>query len=379
MKTIYMDYHATTPCDTKVVEAMLPYFTDVYANSSGSHAMAWQAKEALEAARKRQADILRAKAEEIYFTASATEANNWLFYFLSENYADRDAYRIITTPIEHKSVLKAAKHHAKNCEVELVKVDANGIVDLEDLSSRIKKPGTLLVSIMHANNEIGSLQDLEAIGNLCRDNQCFFHSDAVQTFAKYDIDVSQMPIDFLTWSAHKFYGPKGIGALYARDSVQLKAMLVGGAHEQGFRASTSNVAAAVGMAEAADLCFSQKQEEQKKIAALRDELQSGLESICQEYGIEYKINNASGPRLHNNLSLSFGNRSLADMQSELRPICYSTGSACSSGNGEISHVLKAIGLEEHYARNTMRLSLGRMTTAEEIQEALSIFRGALSK
>jgi cysteine desulfurase len=375
METIYFDYHATTPQDPRVTEAMLPFFHQFFANSSSSHMASWPVNEALKAARLTHANYLGASEKEIIFTSSATEANNLVFHSCFETYGQQKN-ELLLSPIEHKSVIKAAESLEKRgAKIIWLQVDEKGKLDLQDLKQKLSDK-TLLVSVLHANNEIGTLQDLKSISKLCKEMSVFFHSDAVQSFAKYPLLVKDLGVDFLSWSAHKFYGPKGVGGLYFNSSnVKLQPQLVGGAHEWGLRAGTVNTAGVVEMAKALEIV--QRENESLKVQTLRNAFQQGLCNLLDNKKITYKINGDYQAKLYNNFNITLLNRQRKDIEPKLRRICYSTGSACATGQGSPSHVLLAIGMNEEEAMNTFRFSFGKPTTIHQIEEALDIFASAL--
>lgn len=375
METIYLDYHATTPQDPRVTEAMLPYFHKFYANSSSAHLASIPVNDALQIARLAHANYLSAKEKEIVFTGSATEANNLIFHSCFEVYGKQKNH-ILISPVEHKSVIKAAFNLEKRgAKIEWLKVDSGGHIDLDDLKNKLTDK-TLLVSVLHANNEIGTIQDLKKISSVCKTAGALFHTDAVQTFSKYSLPVSDLGVDFLTWSAHKFYGPKGMGGLYYNSNeVKMQAQIVGGAHENGLRAGTVNTPSIVGMTKALELMLTENETTQTK--KLRDYFQNELIKVLDNNGITYQINGSKTAKLSNNLNITLLNKSRKEIEPKLRAVCYSTGSACTSGQGSPSHVLLAIGLDETKAMNTFRFSLGRPTTKSELDRAVEIFKRAL--
>ncbi len=376
METIYLDYHATTPQDPRVTEAMLPYFHKFYANSSSAHMASMPVNDALQIARLAHANYLGAKEKEIVFTGSATEANNLVFHSCFEVYGKQKNH-ILISPVEHKSVIKAAFNLEKQgAKIEWLKVDSDGHIDLSDLKNKLTDK-TLLVSVLHANNEIGTIQDLQKISKLCKSNDSLFHTDAVQTFSKYPLNVETLGADFLTWSAHKFYGPKGMGGLYFNSkNVKMQPQIVGGAHENGLRAGTVNTPSIVGMTKALELMLKENETAQTK--KHRDYFQDEIIKILNSKNIKYQINGSKTAKLTNNLNITLLNKNRKDIEPKLRALCYSTGSACTSGQGSPSHVLLALGMDEADAMNTFRFSVGKPTTIAELDRALDIFKQALT-
>lgn len=364
---IYMDSHATTPVDPRVVEAMIPCFTTAFGNaSSSSHSFGWEAEKRVEKAREQVAALIGAEAKEIIFTSGATESNNMALKGIIKVYAKESGGHIITQATEHKSILDTCKYlQKKGVRVTVLGVDQTGKISLEELEKAIQ-PDTLLVSIMAANNEIGTIQPLKEIGAITRKHRVLFHVDAAQAAGKIPLDVHEMNIDLLSFSAHKMYGPKGVGALYVRSEnphVRIAPLLHGGGHEQGLRSGTLNVPAIVGFGVACDIALHEMKEEEKRVRALRDRLHKGIESKLS--GVY--VNGHPVDRLYNNLNLSF---SLVDSESLMMgltsEVAVSSGSACSSGNTEPSYVLKALGLNPERLLTSVRFGLSRFTTEEEI-------------
>lgn len=365
-KKIYLDYAATTPVDARVVKVMGPYFESNYANTMSLHEMGRMSGMAVEKGRKVVADYINASPDEIFFTGSATESNNWVLKGVA--FANRNKGKhIIISPIEHDCVLESARWLARNgFEIDYVKVDQYGLVDLGDLNKLIRKD-TILVSIIHGNNEIGTLQNLGKIGQICRDKGTYFHTDAAQSFGKEEIDVKAMKIDLLTASSHKIYGPKGVAILYIRKGVVIETLLHGGGHENGKRSSTVNVPAVMGMVKAVEIYKNQHQTENEKLIKWRDEI---IKKLLEIKGS--RLNGHQTERLANNINISFEGvegESLL-MELDLKGIEVSTGSACSSTSLEPSHVLLAIGLEPQVAHGSLRISLGRWTTQKDIDYLL---------
>ncbi len=364
---IYLDNHSTTRVDPRVVEAMLPYFTDHYGNaSSGEHRLGWHAKESSERARGIIAGSVNAESKEIVFTASATESNNLALKGIAEAYKDKGRH-IVTCATEHRSVLDVCST-LETCgfRVSVLGVDNRGQIDLDELERTIT-PGTILVSVMMANNEIGTIAPIAAIGAICRERGILFHTDASQAYGKIAIDVQEMNIDVMSISAHKVYGPKGIGGLFVRrkqNGVRLITQMDGGGQEFGLRSGTLNVPGIVGFAEAAALAMRLGEEEQRRIAVLRDRLQMMLSAAGQT-----SINGDESARLPNNLNVSFHGVVVKDALADIREIAVSAGSACAFEDAaaeQYSHVLQAIGIGREQAASTVRFGLGRFTTEAEI-------------
>jgi cysteine desulfurase len=359
---IYLDYNATTPVDKQVLEKMLPYFSDNFGNaSSRSHIYGWTAQEAVENARNQVADLLSCKAKEIIFTSGATEANNLAIKGLFEFYFPQKKH-IITLQTEHKAVLDVCLHlEKKGCEVTYLKPNADGLITVSQIEEAIR-PETFLISVMYANNEIGTIQPIEEIGKLTREKEILFHTDATQAVGKVKIDVEKEPIDLLSFSGHKFYAPKGIGGLFIRKNPKLSRMIAqmdGGKHERGFRSGTLNVTGIVGLGEA---CFLSQTIENQHIEKLRDKLEKGILSSISQTIVNGFIKN----RLPNLTNISFGGVDGENLLDSFRDIAVSSGSACTSASVEPSHVLKAIGVEDSLAYASIRFSLGKFTTEEEI-------------
>jgi cysteine desulfurase len=368
---IYFDNNATTPCDPQVVEKMLPYFSQWYGNpSNGLHSQGRKAARAIDEAREQIAALIGARPGEILFSAGATESNNLAILGVARSLRGEKRKRIVTSAIEHKAVLLPCKHlQEEGFEVVILPVDQYGRISIEDVSEAITDQ-TLLISLQTANNEIGTLQPIQDISMLAREKGVLVHCDAAQTVGKCPIDVEALGADFLSLSAHKFYGPKGIGALYIRGgsrSLFLTPLLFGGGQENGLRSGTSNVPAIVGMGEAARLAIETVESESHRISALRDNFEQSL--MQQISGL--RINGFGVPRLPNTSSLTFPGVDADAMLLNLPDVLMGTGSACTSGAMEPSHVLTAIGLSREQAGSTIRASLGRFTSADEIEFAIS--------
>ncbi len=369
-KKVYMDYSATTYTKPEVLEEMIPYFTENFGNPSSLYSMSDIPREAIDKARKRVAKAINADKNEIFFTAGGSESDNWILKGIA--FANKKkGNHIITTTIEHHAILHACKFLEKNgFEVTYLPVDEYGFINLEDLKKEIKDT-TILVSIMFANNEVGTIQPIKEIGEICREKKIYFHTDAVQAVGHVNIDVKDMNIDALSMAGHKFYGPKGIGAMYLRKGVKIESLIHGGAQERGKRASTENVPGIVGIGKAIELATSEMKAESKRLSELRDKLIKGL---VEE--IPYaKVNGPSGDkRLPGNVNLSFigieGETLLLDLNDA--GIFVSTGSACASASLNPSHVLLALGLPHEVAHGSLRLTLGAGTTEEHVDYALKV-------
>jgi cysteine desulfurase len=365
---IYMDYHATTPVDPRVLQTMLPYFTEEFGNAaSRSHRYGWGAEAAVGIAREHIAKLLNAdRPEEIVFTSGASESNNLALKGVAEFYRDRGNH-IITTKIEHKAVLDTCKRLEKEgFEVTYLDVGVDGIVRVEDVANAITDK-TILVSVMLANNELGTIQPIAEIGALCKARGVLLHCDAVQGIGRTEFDVQAMGVDLASITAHKMYGPKGVGALYVRRSkprVRLTAQIDGGGHERGMRSGTLNVPGIVGFGRAAELLQAEWRDEARRVAAQRDRLRDYLFANLDELF----INGAwgEGKRLPNNLNVSFAYVEGEGLMMAIKDVAVSSGSACTSSSLEPSYVLRAIGVEEELAHTSIRFSLGRFTTDEEV-------------
>jgi cysteine desulfurase len=372
---VYMDYAATTPVDPRVLEAMLPYFSKKFGNTMSIHSLGREAKKALEDSREAIASLMNADHEEIIFTSSATEANNLALKGIA--FANRNKGKhIIVSKIEHHCILESARWLEKQSfEVTYLPVDKYGFVNPEDVEKNIRKD-TVLVSIMHANNEIGTIEPIEEIGDICSKHGVYFHTDAAQSYGKIPIDVKSMNIDLLTASSHKMYGPKGAACLFIRKGVKIEPLLHGGGHEFGLRSSTVNVPAIVGFAEAARICKKVMKKEAERLTKFRDRLIKGCLKIDYSH-----LNGHPTKRLPNNANFWFENIEGDSLVAELdmRGIAASTGSACSTESLEPSHVLLAIGLKPREAQGSLRLSIGRWTTKKEINYVLKVLPKAIEK
>lgn len=362
-KLIYLDNAATTALRPEAFEAMKPYFMENYSNPNSVYTFAQQSKKAVDEARETIAGLLGAKANEIYFTAGGSESDNWAIKGCAEAFASKGKH-IITTKIEHHAVLHTCEYlEKKGCEITYLDVDENGMISVEQLEQAIR-PDTILISIMFANNEIGTVEPIREIGAVAKKHGVLFHTDAVQAFGHLPIQVDELNIDLLSASAHKFYGPKGVGFFYMRNSVKLGAYVHGGAQERARRAGTSNVPGIVGMAKAAELAVAQMQESAEKIAVVRDHL---IKRVLEEVPYS-RLNGHPEQRSPNNANFCFRfieGESLLIMLDQ-RGICASSGSACTSGSLDPSHVLLAIGLPHEIAHGSLRLTLSEQTTLEDV-------------
>ncbi|MCM8762136.1 MAG: cysteine desulfurase NifS [Candidatus Omnitrophica bacterium] len=373
---IYMDYNATTPCDKRVVDEMVPYFSEQFGNPSSIYRLARDAKKAVEKARENLAKLLDCKPEEVFFTSCGTEADNWAITGTAFGMRDKGRH-IITSSIEHHAVLHTCKFLEKmGYEITYLPVDRYGIVDIEILKKSIRKD-TILVSIMAANNEIGTIQPIKEIAQIVKEKGVLFHTDAVQVVGKLPFSVKQLGLDMLSLSGHKFYGPKGVGALYVKKGVKLIPFIYGGGQERKKRAGTENVAGIVGIGKAAEIAISEMTEEGEKIRPLRDKLEEGIKQKIPEI----IINGHPEKRLYNTLNLCIraveGEAILLHLDFE--GICASSGSACTSGSLEPSHVLVAIGVPDILLHSSLRLSLGKHNTEDDVDKVLEVLPGIAEK
>ena len=362
---IYMANHATTPVDPRVVEAMLPYFTEKFGNAaSRNHSFGWAGEEAVENARAQVASLIGATPKEIIFTSGATESDNLMIKGVAEMYREKGNH-IITQAIEHKAVLDTCKRLEKyGFEVTYLPVQRDGRVNPEDVRKAIT-PKTILITIMYANNEIGIINPMQEIGKIAKEHGIIFAVDGVQAVGKIPVDVQKDNIDLLAISAHKLYGPKGVGALYVRrrnPRVQLSAIIDGGGHERGMRSGTLNVTGIIGLGKACQLAQQEMPEESKRLRALRDRLKAGLEAKLDEV----YINGSLEHRLPNNLNMSFAYVEGESLLMGINDVAVSSGSACTSATLEPSYVLKALGVGEDLAHTSIRFGLGRFNTEEEV-------------
>jgi len=376
MKRIYLDYAATTPADPRVIRAMLPYLNKKFGNTMSLHNFGQEAKSALEESREVVAGLMGAKANEIIFTGSATESNNLALKGIA--FANKKRGRhIIISRVEHPCIMESAKWlESQGFEITRLKVDKYGFVNPKDVKKAIKK-GTILVSVIHASNEIGTIQPIVKIGKICKESGVYFHTDAVQSFGKIPIDVDKMNIDLLSASSHKMYGPKGAACLYIREGTRIEPILHGGGQEQGFRSSTVNVPAIIGFAKAVEIAKKEMRKEAERLTKLRNKLIKGvLGKIPGSH-----LSGHPQKRLPNNANFWFENVEGESIiiQLDLSGMAASTGSACSSAKLEPSHVLLAIGLKHEEAHGSLRLSLGKWTKASEINYILKVLPGIIKK
>ena len=373
MKRIYMDHAATTPVDKKVLEEMLPFFTEKYGNPSSLHSFGREAHDAMEKARENIAKLVNAEKDEIVFTSGGTESDNFaikgIAYKMKEEITDYNGPHIITSSIEHPAVMETCKYlELQGFKVKYLPVDRYGVVNLDDLKKSISK-GTFLITIMHANNEIGTIQNIDEIGKIAKKHNVVFHSDAVQSAGKIPVDVKKTNIDLLSISSHKIYGPKGVGALYIRKGVKPEPVIHGGGHEKGLRSGTENIPNIVGFGKACELAKKRLNEDAEHLTTLRDKLIKNVLNIEESY-----LNGHPTQRLPNNAHFRFtaieGESLILSLDE--KGIAASTGSACSSKKLLPSHVLLAIGLNEVEAHGSLRLTLGRENTEDDVKYVIDV-------
>jgi len=368
---IYLDYSATTPVDPRVAEKMIPYLTEAFGNpASRSHSFGWDAEKAVENAREEVARLVNADPKDIIWTSGATESNNLAIKGAAEFYNTKGKH-LITLKTEHKAVLDTMRElEGSGYEVTYLDPEPNGLVDLEKFKSAIRKD-TIVASIMHVNNEIGVIQDIGALGAVCREHGVIFHVDAAQATGKVGIDLQKLPVDLMSFSAHKTYGPKGIGALFVcrKPRIRLKAMMHGGGHERGLRSGTLATHQIVGMGEAFRLAREEMVQECARIKALRDRLLAGIENLEEVY-----VNGDMAQRVPHNLNISFNFVEGESMMMAIKDIAVSSGSACTSTSLEPSHVLRALGRSDELAHSSIRFSLGKYTTEEEVDYAIGLLK-----
>lgn len=377
-KVIYLDYNATTPVDPRVVDAMLPYFTENYANAASfSHELGRNAATAVDIARAQISSLISAEAKDIIFTSGATESINLALKGVAGFYGKKGKH-IIISAIEHKAVFESVDYlKNQGFEVDIVGVDSEGHVDIQQFLELIK-PKTILVSLQHANNEIGSVQNLELLGAVCRENKTLFHVDAAQSFGKIPIDVESMKVDLMSISGHKIYAPKGIGALYIRRKnprVRLEPQFHGGSQEREFRAGTLNVPGIVALGKAARIAQDEMAQENSRLEKICDKIISQLKNNLEDIA----FNGGHGKELPGNISLSVTGVDARELLCALPGLALSTGSACASAMPEPSHVLKAIGVTGESATSTFRIGLGRMTTEEEVDKAIELISSKIKE
>ena len=373
---IYLDYAATTPVDKRVAEKMIPYLTETFGNpASNSHAFGWEAEEAVEKARADIAALINADPKEIVFTSGATESDNLAIKGAANFYKTKGKH-LITVKTEHKAVLDTMRElERQGFEVTYLGVQENGLIDLEELKAAIRDD-TILISVMWVNNEIGVVQDIPAIGAICRERKIIFHVDAAQACGKVPVDVEAAKIDLLSMSGHKVYGPKGIGALYVRRKprVRLEAQMHGGGHERGFRSGTLPTHQIVGMGEAFRIAKEELEQDMAHYTKLRDIFLKGIEGIEEVY-----INGDLEHRAPNNLNVSFNFVEGESLIMAVKELAVSSGSACTSASLEPSYVLRALGRNDELAHSSLRITFGRMTTEEEVQFAAELIKSKIGK
>ncbi len=385
MNRVYLDYNATTPVEPEVLDAMLPYFSGAFGNAASIHTPGQRARAAVESAREQVAALIGARAQEIVFTSGGTESDNHaIFGVVGQAFLPVPSSRnansfphVITTAIEHEAVLNACQALEKHAvRVTFLATNREAQIDLDELQ-RAVRPETVLITIMHANNELGTIQPLDEIGRIAKERDIYFHTDAVQSTGKVPIDVNKFGVHLLSLSAHKFYGPKGIGALYIRSGTRLRQLLYGGHHQRGFRPGTENVAGIVGLGKAAEIARKSHTADARRVSTLRDKLELGLLARVPHA----RVNGGASSRTPNTTNLVFpgieGEALLIAL--DLKGLACSTGAACSSGAVEPSHVLTAIGLSPEEARASLRFSLGRHTTEQEIGFALQVVPSAVEQ
>jgi cysteine desulfurase len=373
---VYLDYSATTPVDPRVVDKMVPWLYDHYGNpASRSHAFGWEAEEAVEQARADVAALVNADPREIVWTSGATESNNLSIKGAAHFYAERGKH-VITLKTEHKAVLDPCRElEREGYEVTYLDVMENGLVDLDVLKAAIR-PDTVLMSVMFVNNEIGVIQPIEAIGEICRDNGIIFHVDGAQATGKVEIDLQHLKVDLMSFCAHKTYGPKGIGALYIRRKprIRIEAQMHGGGHERGFRSGTLATHQIVGMGESFRLAKLEMQTENERIRMLRDRLWKGISEIEEVY-----LNGDLESRVPHNLNVSFNYVEGESLIMAVKELAVSSGSACTSASLEPSYVLRALGRNDELAHSSIRFTLGRFTTEQEIDFAVDLLKRRVDK
>ncbi|MFN4265140.1 MAG: IscS subfamily cysteine desulfurase [Aquabacterium sp.] len=373
---IYMDYGATTPCDPRVVDAMIPWLREHFGNpASRTHAYGWEAEQAVETARANVAALIGADPREIVWTSGATESNNLALKGAAHFYKSRGKH-IITVKTEHKAVLDTVRElERQGFEATYLDVQENGLLDLEALKAAIR-PDTILISVMYVNNEIGVIQDIPTIGALCREKGIIFHVDAAQATGKVDIDLTQLPVDLMSLASHKTYGPKGIGALYVRRKprIRIEAQMHGGGHERGMRSGTLPTHQIVGMGEAFRIAKEEMHTENERIRGLQQRLLKGLQDIEQIF-----VNGDLDQRIPHNLNISFNYVEGESLIMGIKGIAVSSGSACTSASLEPSYVLRALGRSDELAHSSLRMTIGRFTTEEEIDFAVSTLKDRVAK
>lgn len=375
-KPIYLDYSATTPIDPRVAEKMIPYITEHFGNpASRSHSFGWTAEKAVEEAREEVAKLVNADPREIVWTSGATESNNLAIKGASHFYSTKGKH-VLTIATEHKAVIDAVRElEREGYTATYLEPEPNGLVDLEKFKKAIR-PDTVLASVMIVNNEIGVIQDIEALGNICRNEKVIFHVDAAQATGKVDIDLEKLPVDLMSFSAHKTYGPKGIGALYVRRKprIRIEAQMHGGGHERGMRSGTLATHQIVGMGEAFRIARLEMKSENERIIKLRDKLLQGLQNIEEVY-----VNGDLKHRIPHNLNISFNYVEGESLIMAVKDIAVSSGSACTSASLEPSYVLRALGRSDELAHSSIRFSIGRFTTEADVDFTIQLLKDKIQK
>lgn len=374
---IYLDSNATTPMDPRVFEAMKPYFLEDFGNAaSKNHSFGWKAEEAVDYAREQVAKLVGASEKEIIFTSGATESNNLAIKGVYEMYTAKGNH-IITVSTEHKAVLDTCKHLEKmGAEVTYLSVGSDGLITAEEIEAAIK-PNTILVSVMFANNELGVIQPIEAIGKVCKSKGVLFHTDATQAVGKVSVDVMRDNIDLMSFTAHKMYGPKGVGALYVRRKnprVKVTAQIDGGGHERGMRSGTLNVPGIVGFGKACEIASNEMDADAKRLGGMRDKLEAALLKLEESY-----VNGSVAHRLPHTCNISFKYVEGEGLMMGIKDIAVSSGSACTSASLEPSYVLKSLGLDDELAHSSLRFGLSKFTTEEEIDYTINLVSEAVNK
>ena len=375
-KPIYLDYSSTTPIDPRVAEKMIPFITEHFGNpASRSHSFGWTAEEAVEEARDEVAKLVNADPREIVWTSGATESNNLAIKGASHFYSTKGKH-ILTVATEHKAVIDAVRElEREGYTATYLEPEPNGMVDLEKFKKAIR-PDTVLASVMIVNNEIGVIQDIEALGNICREHNVIFHVDAAQATGKVDIDLEKLPVDLMSFSAHKTYGPKGVGALYVRRKprIRIEAQMHGGGHERGMRSGTLATHQIVGMGEAFRIARIEMQLENERIRKLRDKLLHGLQDMEEVY-----VNGDLKHRIPHNLNISFNYVEGESLIMAVKDIAVSSGSACTSASLEPSYVLRALGRSDELAHSSIRFSIGRFTTEADVDFTIQLLKEKIQK
>ena len=375
-KPIYLDYSATTPIDPRVAEKMIPYITEHFGNpASRSHSFGWTAEKAVEEAREEVAKLVNADPREIVWTSGATESNNLAIKGATHFYSTKGKH-VLTIATEHKAVIDAVRElEREGFTATYLEPEPNGLVDLEKFKKAIR-PDTVLASVMIVNNEIGVIQDIEALGNICRNEKVIFHVDAAQATGKVEIDLEKLPVDLMSFSAHKTYGPKGIGALYVRRKprIRIEAQMHGGGHERGMRSGTLATHQIVGMGEAFRIARLEMKSENERIKTLRDKLLQGLQSIEEVY-----VNGDLNHRIPHNLNISFNYVEGESLIMAVKDIAVSSGSACTSASLEPSYVLRALGRSDELAHSSIRFSIGRFTTEADVDFTIQLLKDKIKK